>query len=85
MGLGRLISNSFIHTDLHNINNKLVSDSWSTFDARTNHEQTQIHKTHHGSDFGEATTLDSPKPKFPKLRFAQLWGLITLSADLRLR
>jgi hypothetical protein len=27
----------------------------STFGAWTNHEQTQIHKTHHGLDLGEAT------------------------------
>jgi hypothetical protein len=31
--------------------------SLSTFGARTNHEQTQIHKTHHGPDLGEATTF----------------------------
>jgi hypothetical protein len=31
--------------------------SWSTFGARTSHEQTWTHKTHHGSDLGEATTF----------------------------
>ncbi len=31
--------------------------SWSTFGARTNHGQTQTHKTHHGPDLGEATTF----------------------------
>jgi hypothetical protein len=31
--------------------------SWSTFDAPINHGQTQIHKTHHGPDLGEATTF----------------------------
>jgi hypothetical protein len=31
--------------------------SWNTFDARTNHERTQTHKTHHGSDLGENTTF----------------------------
>jgi hypothetical protein len=31
--------------------------SWSTFGARMNHEQPRIHKTHHGSDLGEATTF----------------------------
>jgi len=31
--------------------------SWNTFGARTNHGQIQIHKTHHGSDLGEATTF----------------------------
>jgi hypothetical protein len=29
----------------------------STFGARTNHEQTQTHKTHHGLNLGEATTF----------------------------
>jgi hypothetical protein len=29
--------------------------SWSTFGAKTNHGQTRTHKTHHGSDLGEAT------------------------------
>jgi hypothetical protein len=31
--------------------------SWSTFDARTSHEQTLIHKIHHSLDLGEATTF----------------------------
>jgi ribosome assembly protein YihI (activator of Der GTPase) len=31
--------------------------NWSTFGARTNHEQTQIHKTHHDPNLGEATTF----------------------------
>ncbi len=31
--------------------------NWSTFDARTSHGQTRIHKTHHGPDLGEATTF----------------------------
>jgi len=31
--------------------------SWNTFGARTNHGQTQIHKTHHGPDLGEAATF----------------------------
>jgi hypothetical protein len=31
--------------------------SWSIFGAWTSHEQTQIHKTHHGMDLGEATTF----------------------------
>jgi hypothetical protein len=29
----------------------------SSFGAWTNYKQTQIHKTHHGLDFGEATTF----------------------------
>jgi hypothetical protein len=31
--------------------------SWSTFGAKTSHEQTWIDKTHHNLDFGEATTF----------------------------
>jgi hypothetical protein len=30
---------------------------WSTFGARTNHGQTQIHKIHHGPNLGETTTF----------------------------
>jgi hypothetical protein len=71
-GLGRLTSNSIIHTDLHKPNNELVSaylehfwcilgallvHIWNIFDARTNHGQTQIHKTHNSSNLGEATTF----------------------------
>jgi hypothetical protein len=39
-GLGRVTSNSIIHTNLHKPNNKLVSASCSMFGARTNHKQT---------------------------------------------
>ncbi len=31
--------------------------NWSSFDARKNHEQTHIHKTHHNPDLGEAITF----------------------------
>jgi hypothetical protein len=31
--------------------------SLNVFGVRTNHEQTQIHKTHHNPDLGEATTF----------------------------
>jgi hypothetical protein len=31
--------------------------SWNTFGARTSHEQTWTHKTHHGSNLGEAATF----------------------------
>jgi hypothetical protein len=30
---------------------------WSTFGAWTNHEQTRIHKTHHGLNLQESTTF----------------------------
>jgi hypothetical protein len=57
-GLGRLTSNSIIHTNLHKLNNKLVSalleHFWCTNKPRVN---TQTHKTHHGPDLGEAITF----------------------------
>jgi len=31
--------------------------SYNIFGARMNHKQTWTHKTHHGSDLGEATTF----------------------------
>jgi hypothetical protein len=31
--------------------------SWSTFGARTNHEQTWTHKTHHSPNLGETATF----------------------------
>ncbi len=31
--------------------------SWSIFGVRTSHKQLRIHKIHHGSDLGEATTF----------------------------
>jgi hypothetical protein len=31
--------------------------SWNIFGAKMSHEQTQIHKIHHYSDSGEATTF----------------------------
>jgi hypothetical protein len=31
--------------------------SWNIFGAQMNHEQTQIHKTHHGLDLGGVTTF----------------------------
>ncbi len=34
----------------------LLVCSWSIFGARMSHRHTQIHKTHHGLDSGEATT-----------------------------
>ncbi len=53
MGLGRLTSNLITHTGLHKLNNQLVSEQLQHFGARTNHGQTQIHKTHHDLDLGK--------------------------------
>jgi len=38
--LGRLTSKSIIYMNMHKPNSKLVSASWNTFGARTNHMQT---------------------------------------------
>ncbi len=55
-GLKQMTSGSIIHMDLHKPSNKLVFCNWSTFGARTSHEQTQTHKIHHSPDLGETTT-----------------------------
>ncbi len=62
----------FTHTNMHKTKQQALIHShehaqnqttswlvhcWSTFGARTNHGQTQTHKTHHGPDLGEATTF----------------------------
>ncbi len=59
-GLGRMIIGSIIHKDLHKQKTNRLMHSWSTFGAWTNHGHTQTHKTHkthHGPDLKEATTL----------------------------
>jgi hypothetical protein len=38
-------------------NTSWLVHSWSIFGVKTNHKQIRIHKTHHGPDLGEATTL----------------------------
>jgi hypothetical protein len=55
-GLGRGTSKSLTQT-CRNQTISWLMHSWSIFGAQTNHEQTQTHKTHHGPDFGEATTF----------------------------
>jgi hypothetical protein len=49
-------SQLFTETCTNQITNWLMR-SWNTFSARTNHGQTQTHKTHHGLDLGEAITF----------------------------
>jgi hypothetical protein len=87
---------STIHTDLHKTNTRWLVHSWSTFGAKTSHGQIRTHKTHHGSDLGEATTfplivyfmpLHGGHIKWhfvPNLRVPRLWRLITFFEDLRL-
>jgi hypothetical protein len=66
---------------------------WSTFDAKINHMQTQIHKTQHDPNLGEATTFPfiiyfvplheaHIQMALPKLGLPRLWSPITLCADL---
>jgi hypothetical protein len=50
------LSQLFTQTYTNQTTSWLVHSS-STFGARTNHGQTQIHKTHHSLDLGEATTF----------------------------
>jgi len=56
MGLGRMTSINYSQ-DLHKTNTRWLMHSWSTFGAKTSHEQTWIHKTHHNPNLGEATTF----------------------------
>ncbi len=55
MGLGRMTSNLFTHSNLHETN--LLVPCLSTFGVRTSQGQPWTHKTHHGLDSGEATTF----------------------------
>jgi hypothetical protein len=57
MGLGRVDKLQTTHMDLHKTNTRWLVHSWSTFGAKMSHGATQTHKTHHGSDLGEATTF----------------------------
>jgi hypothetical protein len=98
-GLGWMTSRSITHMGLHKPNTSCLMHSWNTFGARTNHGQTQTHKTHHGLNSGEATTFplivfSMPShrantqvgvPKLLKLGLSQLWRPITLSVNLWLR
>jgi hypothetical protein len=57
MGLGRLTISLFIHTNLHKPNNSWLVHNLNIFGVRMNHRQTWTQKTHHGPDWGEATTF----------------------------
>jgi hypothetical protein len=93
------MSQLFTRTYTNQMTSWLVYN-WSTFGARTNHGQTQIHKIHHGLNLGEATTFPlivfyvpgheaytqmSFCLKTPKLGLPQLWRPITSCANLRLK
>jgi hypothetical protein len=56
-GLGRVISGSIIHIDLHKPNISWLVCSWSIFGVWTSHGHTWIHKIHHSLDLGEVTTF----------------------------
>jgi len=57
MRLGKMTSDQSLTRTCTNQITSWLMHSWSTFGARMNHEQTQIHKIHHSSDLGEATTF----------------------------
>jgi hypothetical protein len=49
----------------HKLKTSWLVHSWNTFGAWTSHGHTQTHKTHHGSNLGEATT-------FPLILFSMI-------------
>jgi hypothetical protein len=57
MGLGIMTSTYSLTWTCTKPNNKLVSALLEPFGVKTSHRQTQIHKTHHGPNLGEATTF----------------------------
>jgi hypothetical protein len=57
MQLGRMTSNYLIMRICTNQTTSWLVHSFSTFGARTSHEQPQAHKTHHGPNLREATTF----------------------------
>jgi hypothetical protein len=57
MGLGRMPNNQSFTRTYTNQTTSWLMHSWSTFGAKTSHEQTRTHKTHHDPDLGEATTF----------------------------
>jgi len=57
MGLGRMTRLNHSHERAQNQTTSWLVHSWSTFGARMSHGQIQIHKTHHISNLGEATTF----------------------------
>jgi hypothetical protein len=57
MGLGRMTSTYSLTRTYTKPTNKWLVHCCSTFGVRTNHMQIQIHKIHHSSDLGEATTF----------------------------
>jgi hypothetical protein len=58
MGLRRVTSN-FIHSHkpAQNQQASWLAQGWSTFGAKKSHGRPRTHKTHRGSDSGEATTF----------------------------
>jgi len=51
-----VISINYSHGPAQN-QHEVFNDNWSTIGVKMNHEQIRIHKTHHDSDLGEATTF----------------------------
>jgi hypothetical protein len=57
MGTRTMTSGSIIPTDLYKPTISWLMHNWNTFNARTHHEHTRTHKTHHGPDLYKSTTL----------------------------
>jgi hypothetical protein len=57
MGLGRRTNNYLITQICINQTQSWLVHSLSTFGVRMSHGQPRIHKTHHSSNLGEATTF----------------------------
>jgi len=57
MGLGRVTSINYSHGPVQDQTQGWLVHGWSTFGARNEPHPTQTHKTHHGLDLGEITTL----------------------------
>jgi hypothetical protein len=57
MRLGRMTSNQSLTRTYTNQTTSWLVHSWNIFGARISHGQTQTHKTHHGSNLGEAITF----------------------------
>jgi hypothetical protein len=57
MRLGRMTSINYSHRPAQDQTISWLVHNLSIFGVRTSYKQTQIHKTHHGPDLGEATTF----------------------------
>jgi hypothetical protein len=57
MGLGRMTSINYSHGPAQDQTQGWLVHGWNTFGARNKPQPTRTHKTHHGPNLGEITTL----------------------------